>query len=60
MKAVRPVIASNGVPCLQIRSVGSHSRSGRKKGKDSGRTAAEEQGVAESVDRYEIQDCEGD
>ena len=29
MKAVRPVIASNGVPYLQMRSVGSHSTSGR-------------------------------
>ena len=29
--AVRPVIASNGVPFLQMRSVGSHSRSGREK-----------------------------
>ena len=25
MKAVRPVLASNRVPCLQMRSVGSHS-----------------------------------
>ena len=29
--AVRPVIASNGVPFLQMRSVGSHSTSGREK-----------------------------
>ena len=29
--AVRPVIASNGVPFLQMRSVGSHSKSGREK-----------------------------
>ena len=29
--AVRPVIASNGVPFPQMRSVGSHSSSGRKK-----------------------------
>ena len=29
--AVRPVIASNGVPFLQMRSVGSHSASGREK-----------------------------
>ena len=29
MKAVRPVIALNGVPYLQMRSVGSHSLSGR-------------------------------
>ena len=29
--AVRPVIASNGVPFLQTRSVGSHSTSGREK-----------------------------
>ena len=32
--AVRPVIASNGVPYLEMMSVGSHSTSGReKKGK---------------------------
>ena len=32
---VRPVIASNGVPYFQMRSVGSHSMSGREKeGKD--------------------------
>ena len=29
--AVRPVIASNGLPFLQMRSVGSHSTSGREK-----------------------------
>ena len=29
--AVRPVIASNGVPFLKMRSVGSHSTSGREK-----------------------------
>ena len=29
--AVRPVIASNGVPFLQMRPVGSHSTSGREK-----------------------------
>ena len=29
--SMRPVIASNGVPFLQIRSVGSHSASGREK-----------------------------
>ena len=35
MKAMRPAIASNGVPCLQMRSVGSHSSSGlEKEGKD--------------------------
>ena len=28
---VQPVIASNGVPFLQMRSVGSHSTSGREK-----------------------------
>ena len=28
---VRPVIASNGVPFIKIRSVGSHSTSGREK-----------------------------
>jgi hypothetical protein len=31
MKAVRSVIASYGVAYLQMRSVGSHSRSGREK-----------------------------
>jgi hypothetical protein len=31
MKAVKPVIASNGVHYLQMRLVGSHSTSGRKK-----------------------------
>ena len=31
MKAVRPVIASNGVPYLQMRSVGSYNTSGREK-----------------------------
>ena len=31
MKAVRPVIASNRVPYLQIRLVGSHSTSGNQK-----------------------------
>ena len=31
MKAVRPVIASKAVPYLQMRSVGSHSTSGREK-----------------------------
>jgi hypothetical protein len=30
MRAVRPDIVSNGVPSLQIRSVGSHSTSERK------------------------------
>ena len=30
MKVVRPVIASNGVPYLQVKSVGSHSISGRE------------------------------
>ena len=30
MKAVRPVIASDGVSYFQMRSVGSHSRSGRE------------------------------
>ena len=29
--AVQPVIVSNGVPFLQMRSVGSHSTSGREK-----------------------------
>ena len=31
MKAVRPVTASNGIPYFQMRSVGSHKESGRKK-----------------------------
>ena len=31
MKAVRPVIASNEVPYLQIRLVGMHSTSGKDK-----------------------------
>ena len=31
MKAVRPVTASNGMPSLQMTSVGSHSTSGRDK-----------------------------
>ena len=31
VKAVLPVIASNEVPLLQIKSVGSHSTSGREK-----------------------------
>ena len=33
MKADRPVIVTNGVPYLQIRSVESHSTSGREVGK---------------------------
>ena len=36
MKAVRPVIASNGVPDIQMRSVGLNSTSGRKEGKKGG------------------------
>jgi hypothetical protein len=32
MKAMRPVIVSNWVPCLQMRSVESHNMSGREKG----------------------------
>ena len=31
MKTVRPVIASNWVPCRQMRSIGSHSTSGKEK-----------------------------
>ena len=31
MKAVQPVFVSNGVPSLQMRSVGSHSTTGREK-----------------------------
>ena len=33
MKVLRPVIASNGVPYLQTRSIGSHSTSWREKGR---------------------------
>ena len=33
MEDVRPVIASNGVSCLQMRLVGSHSTSERKRRK---------------------------
>ena len=37
MKAVRPVIALNGLPYLQMRSLGLHSKSGREKeGKKTG------------------------
>ena len=36
LKAVRPVIASNGVPCLQMRLVGSHSTSGKGEEKKEG------------------------
>jgi hypothetical protein len=32
MKVVRPVFASNGVPSIQMRSVGSHCTSGKEKG----------------------------
>ena len=35
MMPVRPVIASNDVPYLQMRSTGLHSPSGRIEGKDS-------------------------
>jgi hypothetical protein len=31
MKAVRPVIASNGIPFFQMRSLGSHSMPGSEK-----------------------------
>ena len=36
--AVRPVIASNGIPFLQMRSVGAHSTSGREKEEEKERT----------------------
>jgi hypothetical protein len=36
MKAVRPVIGSNGVPYLQMRPVGSQSMSGREERNDHG------------------------
>ena len=39
--AVRPVIASNGIPFLQIRSVGSHSMTGREKEGNKERTENE-------------------
>jgi hypothetical protein len=40
MKTVRPVIASNGIPYLQMRSVGSHSTSGMEKdGEKKGRVS---------------------
>ena len=43
MKAVRPVIASNGVPYLQIWSVGLHSMSEREKeGKKKGTGVVEQ------------------
>ena len=38
VKPVRPVIASNGIPYLQLRSGGSHSRSGREKDEKKERT----------------------
>ena len=38
MKAVQPVIASNGVPYLHMRTVESHSASGREKGGKTERT----------------------
>ena len=31
MKSMRPVIASNGIPYLQMRSIGPHSTPGREK-----------------------------
>ena len=44
--AVGRVIASNGVPFLQMRSVGSHSTSGREKeGKDRGRPVSSPSGL---------------
>ena len=43
MKDVRPVIASNGAPRLQMTSEGSHCTSGReKKGKDGGKDGSHE------------------
>ena len=41
MKAVWPVIVSNGVPLLQMRSVGSHSQSEREKEGNEERTEKE-------------------
>ena len=38
MKILRPIIASNEVPYLQMTSVGSHSTSGREKEGKKGRT----------------------
>ena len=40
MKRLKPVIASNGVPFLQIRSIESHSTSGREKEKNKERTGS--------------------
>ena len=37
MKAVRSVIALNGIPYLQVKSLRSHSTSGREKGGMKGR-----------------------
>ena len=37
IKAVRPVIDSNGVPYIQTRSVGSHNTSGKEKKENMGR-----------------------
>ena len=39
MKALRSVIASNGVPYLQMKSVGLHSTSGRRKERRKGSQA---------------------
>ena len=41
MKAVWPVIASNGVPYFQMSSVGSHNTSGREKEGKNERTGPE-------------------
>ena len=39
-KAVRPVITSNGIPYLQMRSIGSYNTSGRDKEEMKERTAS--------------------
>ena len=50
--AVRPVIASNGVNFLQMRSVGSHSTSGREKEGNKERTIVYRPAYAVAVDAY--------
>ena len=49
MKAVGSVIASNGVPYLQMRSVGSHSTSGREKEANRDRATAVDSNLKQPV-----------
>ena len=49
MKAMRPIIASNGVPLLQMRSVCSHSTPGREKERNKKSTR---RGVTSGVNIY--------